>query len=88
MSPEEAVYLIRRKWADHGMCASCGWHAALYEYEPLLTDTVEADSFDINESARRIELMCLSDDDERATHRGVRIPFDERPADSASGPSS
>ncbi len=78
MTLDEAIELVTRKWSSNGECASCGWHAALYEYGGL-TDTIH-----INTVRQRVELPCLSDDEERSSHRGVRIPFDA----TTSGPAS
>lgn len=70
MTIEEAIELVRRKWNDQGACASCGWHAALEEYGDL------RQAIDIDEARHRVELSCLSDDEDAYSHRGVRIYFD------------
>jgi hypothetical protein len=70
MTTEEAMELVRRKWDDSGECKSCGHHACLYEYGDL------ADAIWIDEEKQRVELSCLSGDENSDRHRGVRIPFD------------
>jgi hypothetical protein len=76
MTINEALALVRRKWGNEGACASCGWHALLSEYEDRF-DSLE-DAIEINEKEGRVELPCLSQDDEegRFGHRGARIYFD------------
>jgi hypothetical protein len=69
MTKEEAIEIVKKEWENQGSCASCGWHALLYEYD------LEFD-IDINEKKKRIELPCHTDDDEnRIDHRGVRIYY-------------
>jgi hypothetical protein len=68
MTGEELESIARREWGAQGECASCGWHASIEEYD--LTR--------LSVSNGRIELPCLSkDDDERWNHRGVRIYAEE-----------
>ena len=57
---------ILGRWSD-GACRSCGWHAGLYEYEDAeLVDGLDPDG-------TVVELPCLGDAEDRASHRGVRI---------------
>lgn len=73
MTKEEAAKVVRDLWDSNGACQSCGWHAALYEYERAYGSL--EDALDIDESKRRIELSCLSEDDDPSSHRGVRIYY-------------
>lgn len=67
----KVVEIVEREWDQQGECASCSWHASLSEYD-LPVDIV------VNREKGRIELPCLSKDDEyRHTHRGVRIYYKE-----------
>src|SRR4051812_30310947 len=58
--------LLDKYWDDQGMCASCSWHACVWEHDP--------DWSDWNEAAGRFEFSCQNDDDEYSwDHRGVRL---------------
>ena len=69
MNRAKIITYIQEQWEQQGECASCGWHAALSEYD--LGD------IDIDYRRNRIELPCLSKDEDTHGHRGVRIYFDE-----------
>jgi len=60
---QEAIKIIERRWDPQGMCASCGWHSLLSEYD--LKNQIT-----INEKEKRLELPCGSGE---SGHRGVRI---------------
>jgi hypothetical protein len=61
---------LESKWDSEGMCASCGWHAALYEHD--VTDQEIANAL---ESGGLLRLTCVGwkSHDDCDTHRGVRI---------------
>lgn len=65
---------LERKWDAEGECGSCGWHAALYEHDVEDWELVFA-----IEHGGRLELGCLSKDDDQASrHRGVVIILEAR----------
>lgn len=65
---KKARELLEARWSDSGECRSCGWHAALYEHR--VTDYDIAEALDDDGVLR---LVCLSDDEDRARHRGVKV---------------
>lgn len=69
LTPEhkKALELVKAKWATHGACRTCGWHAPLGEYgypesEIVAQMIIEKD---------HVDLPCLNPEAE--DHRGVRI---------------
>lgn len=65
----QAMERIKTAWDSEGACRSCGHHAALYEYHIDESDIIDA----LENNGGVLELMCMSDDDDRSLHRGVRI---------------
>lgn len=59
--------VIQKRWADYGECQSCGWHALLREYDDSDLET----GLDLKTGV--VDLPCLSDDEDRTTHLGVRV---------------
>jgi len=65
----EARKTLEAKWGQEGECASCRWHALLYEHD--VEDYEIAEALDGDGILR---LGCRSKDDEdRWNHRGVKI---------------
>ena len=69
---KEGIELARKtleaKWDSEGECASCGWHAALWEHS--------VDDWEIEEALNNggiLELSCISDDEDSWSHRGIKI---------------
>jgi|GEM_PF-4740041 len=67
---DEARKRLEAKFWTEGACASCGWHALLYEHD--VTDEDIADALD-NEGGVLL-LYCQGDDSDG--HRGARIRID------------
>jgi len=64
----ESRLILEKKWDAEGDCASCGWHACLYEHEVTdddIKDALIGDGF--------IRLGCLNKDDDGSLHRGIKI---------------
>ncbi len=62
--------LLESKWDAEGECGSCGWHAALYEHRVDDDDIADA----LKNNGGVLELLCVNKDDEDpASHRGVKI---------------
>lgn len=71
MTIEKIKEICEREWDKQGMCASCGWHDGISNYD--LEDA------EVNEEKQRIELCCHSKNDENCwAHRGVRIYYSEK----------
>ena len=68
MTPERIAQIVIEEWDSQAYCASCGWHAAPYEYD-------FSEDVYVNEEEGRIELPCRGDDENSAYHRGVRIYY-------------
>lgn len=66
MTKVEAAEVVRRKWDAQGHCDSCGWHAAIYEVEPITIDDSE-----LKDGV--VWFPCRSKDVDGSDHRGVRI---------------
>lgn len=62
-------------WNNNGDCGSCGWHGTLYEHEVEDGDIQWA----IEKNNGILELGCVSEDDDRGSHRGVKINLMEKP---------
>lgn len=67
MTVEEAIALVRERWAGGDGCRSCGRHPALYEFEPL-EGYVDEDDIALG----YVSFPC-SGDDGSEIHRGMRI---------------
>lgn len=67
---EQARKRLTERWDIDGDCASCGWHAALYEYDVSDSDLKYA----LDHDDGVLYLSCLSKDmDDNDMHRGVCI---------------
>lgn len=78
----EARARLEAKWDAEGDCGSCGWHAALYEHNVEDSEIAEA----LEKNGGILELSCVSkDDDDSASHRGVKINIAAPPEQSAAG---
>lgn len=77
VSPEtiaKARAELERRWDAEGQCASCGWHAALYEH-----DVDDEDLADAIQHNGRLELGCRNHEyGDPYDHRGVVIILETR----------
>lgn len=68
---EEFVAYVDSIWPTLDGCRSCGWFGMRSEYI-----SGEWDMPDDDEYARGyLDLMCVSEDENRHMHRGVRVPL-------------
>lgn len=68
MTREEAVEIVRRKWADNDGCRSCGWKSCLYEFGDL------ADYVDDHTIAEGVVVLpCFTDWGDGGSHRGALV---------------